>query len=78
MQNIAIIVRRLLSNSAVTKADPRRIPVAESDSRLREAYDVCDEQRDVAAASLIETWIDETERRTWVLFETCQPGDLGR
>lgn len=33
-------------------------------SRLREAHDVCDEARDVATTSLIEVWIDETERRT--------------
>jgi starvation-inducible DNA-binding protein len=38
-------------------------------SRLREAHDVCDERRDVATTSLIEVWIDETERRTWFLFE---------
>ncbi len=38
-------------------------------ARLRAAHDVCDEHRDVATASLIEVWIDETERRTWFLFE---------
>ena len=32
-------------------------------ARLREAHDVCDEHRDIATASLIEVWIDETERR---------------
>ena len=41
-------------------------------SRLREAHNVCDEHRDVATASLIEVWIDETERRTWFLFETTR------
>jgi starvation-inducible DNA-binding protein len=41
-------------------------------ARLREAHDVCDEHRDVATASLIEVWIDETERRTWFLFEAAQ------
>src|SRR5205807_2150325 len=38
-------------------------------ARLREAHDVCDEHRDVATTSLIEIWIDETERRNWFLFE---------
>src|SRR6266404_2677613 len=38
-------------------------------ARLRETHNVCDEHRDVATASLIEVWIDETERRTWFLFE---------
>jgi starvation-inducible DNA-binding protein len=38
-------------------------------ARLREVHNVCDEHRDIATASLIEVWIDETERRTWFLFE---------
>lgn len=42
--------------------------------RLREAHNVCDEHRDIATASLIEVWIDETERRTWFLFEASQRG----
>lgn len=41
-------------------------------SRLRELHDVCDEHRDIATASLIENWIDETERRTWFLFEASR------
>jgi starvation-inducible DNA-binding protein len=44
-------------------------------TRLREAHNVCDEHRDIATASLIEVWIDETERRTWFLFEAGQRGD---
>ena len=43
-------------------------------ARLREAHDLCDEHRDVATASMIENWIDETERRTWFLFETARAG----
>ncbi|HEY8311301.1 MAG TPA: DNA starvation/stationary phase protection protein, partial [Gemmatimonadaceae bacterium] len=39
---------------------------------LRETHNVCEEHRDVASASLIEVWIDETERRTWFLFESGQ------
>jgi len=38
-------------------------------ARLREAHNVCEEHRDVATASLIEVWVDETERRTWFLSE---------
>jgi starvation-inducible DNA-binding protein len=37
--------------------------------RLREAHNVCEEYRDVATTSLIEVWIDESERRSWFLFE---------
>ena len=44
-------------------------------ARLREAHNVCDEHRDIASASLIEVWIDETERRTWFLFESSRHGD---
>ena len=41
-------------------------------ARLRQAHNVCDKHRDVATASLIEVWIDETERRTWFLFEATR------
>jgi starvation-inducible DNA-binding protein len=44
-------------------------------SRLREAHNVCEGHRDIATASLIEVWIDETERRAWFLFETSRHGD---
>jgi starvation-inducible DNA-binding protein len=43
-------------------------------ARLREVHDVCDESSDIASASLIENWIDETERRTWFLFEASRRG----
>jgi starvation-inducible DNA-binding protein len=36
---------------------------------LRATHGVCDRHNDVATASLIEVWIDETERRTWFLSE---------
>jgi starvation-inducible DNA-binding protein len=38
-------------------------------AQMRETHGVCDEQGDVASASLLEVWIDEAERRTWFLFE---------
>lgn len=41
---------------------------------LREAHDICDEFRDIASASLLENWIDETEKRTWFLFEASRKG----
>jgi starvation-inducible DNA-binding protein len=44
-------------------------------ARLREAHGVCEEHEDIATASLIEVWIDETERRTWFLFETSRRRD---
>jgi starvation-inducible DNA-binding protein len=39
---------------------------------LRSAQEICEKQVDVATASLIENWLDETERRTWFLSETVR------
>jgi starvation-inducible DNA-binding protein len=41
-------------------------------AKLREVHDVVDELRDIATASLIENWIDETERRAWFLYEASR------
>jgi starvation-inducible DNA-binding protein len=40
--------------------------------RMRDAHKVADEHEDVATASLIEVWIDQTEKRTWFLFEAAR------
>ena len=42
---------------------------------MRKAHGVCDEHDDVATASLLEVYIDETERRTWFLFEAIRGAD---
>jgi starvation-inducible DNA-binding protein len=39
---------------------------------MRKAHEVADEHDDVATASLIEVWIDQTEKRTWFLFEAAR------
>jgi starvation-inducible DNA-binding protein len=39
---------------------------------LRSNHETCDKYGDVATASLIENWLDETERRTWFLSETVR------
>ncbi len=36
---------------------------------MRAAHNACDEHGDIATASLLENWIDETEKRVWFLFE---------
>jgi len=70
-------LQRVLDNDA-DYVDPSDIiaELAEDNqtlaARLREAHNVCDEHRDVATASLIEVWIDETERRAWFLFEATR------
>jgi len=47
-------------------------------ARLRETHAICDDGGDIASASLIENWIEETERRTWYLFEASRgPDDTG-
>ncbi len=44
-------------------------------ARLREAHNVCEDHKDIATTSLIEVYIDETERRTWFLFESSRSQD---
>jgi starvation-inducible DNA-binding protein len=41
-------------------------------AEMRQVHNVCDKYGDVATASLLEVWIDETERRTWFLFEATR------
>jgi starvation-inducible DNA-binding protein len=40
-------------------------------AEMRKVHEVCDKNGDVATASLLENWIDETERRAWFLSEIC-------
>lgn len=39
-------------------------------SRMLAAHKVCETYKDFATTSVLEIFIDETERRTWFLFET--------
>lgn len=57
------MVRRLLEDNKSYNAN------------LRAAHAVCDDHGDVATASLLEVFIDETERRIWFLFEVAQSGE---
>lgn len=43
-------------------------------AQLRQVHDLCQEHRDIATTSLMEVWIDETERRGWFLFEASRSG----
>jgi starvation-inducible DNA-binding protein len=36
---------------------------------MRSAHELCEKHNDVATTSLIEVWIDQTERRAWFLSE---------
>ena len=48
-------------------------------TNMREAHEIADQNNDSATTSLLENFIDESERRTWFLFEatrvTNQPHD---
>ena len=44
--------------------------------RMREVHDLCDEHNDIATASLLENWIDESEKRVWFLFESGRRGNV--
>jgi starvation-inducible DNA-binding protein len=57
------MVRRLMEDNRSMAANMRR------------AHEICDDHKDVATASLLEVFIDETERRTWFLYEVTQGGE---
>lgn len=59
-----MLLELIADNKAMTKA-------------LREAHGVCDDNDDVATASILELFIDETEKRTWFLFETARNAGPG-
>ena len=42
---------------------------------MRKAHKICDDGEDIASASLLEVFVDETEKRTWFLFEIAQSLD---
>src|ERR1700691_1107055 len=70
-------LQRILDNDA-EYVDPREMlgELREDNvmlaASLREVHGIVDELRDIATPSLIENWIDETERRAWFLFESSQ------
>jgi starvation-inducible DNA-binding protein len=69
--------QRLLDNDADFVPPGTMLAELRDDNRhltsiLREVHSLCDEHGDVATASLVEVWIDETERRTWFLFESAR------
>ena len=68
-------MQRLKDNDADYVTPPDMLAELRDDNKqlaaaMREVHGLCDEHNDVATASLLEVWIDETERRTWFLFET--------
>jgi starvation-inducible DNA-binding protein len=69
--------KRLLDNDAefVTPLDmlaELRGDNKQLTAEMRRTHALCDDHKDVATASLLEVWIDESERRTWFLFEATR------
>jgi starvation-inducible DNA-binding protein len=68
-------LQRLLDNDADYVTPEDMLAELRDDNKqltasMREMHGLCDEYGDVASASLLETWIDQAERRVWFLFET--------
>jgi starvation-inducible DNA-binding protein len=67
-------LQRIVDNDAEYVAPPDMVAELRDDNAgltrsMREVHSLCDEAGDVATASLLENWIDETGKRTWFLFE---------
>jgi DNA-binding ferritin-like protein len=43
---------------------------------VREASGICDERAGPATASLLEIWIDHTEKHVWYVFEACRSDEV--
>lgn len=67
-------VRRIADNDAVYVEPQDMLAELRENNRqllseMRQMHNTCEEYNDVATASLLENWIDQTERRIWFLFE---------
>lgn len=69
-------------NEEFVPAEQMLLRLIEDNRRVAEhqraAIEVCDEGRDHGTGSLLETLLDETERRIWFLYEACQGGQNAR
>jgi starvation-inducible DNA-binding protein len=69
--------QRLIDNNELKVSPPGMLEELLRDNQqltafLRSAHETCAKHEDVATTSLIEVWIDESERRTWFLSETIR------
>ncbi len=70
-------MQRILDNDAEYVDPPDMLAELRDDnlhltSVMRQVHNTCDVHHDVATTSLLEVWIDETERRTWFLYEVSR------
>ncbi len=73
-------VQRVIDNDAGYVAPSDMLSELREDNiqlaeRMRDTHELCEQHQDVATASLLETWIDEAERRVWFLFEATRDGE---
>lgn len=69
-QQPVALYRQQGSGGLLRCRSPHAVSGVDGDGPRRSTHDACEKHNDVATASLIENWIDETERRTWFLSET--------
>jgi starvation-inducible DNA-binding protein len=69
--------QRLLDNDEAYVTPRDRLAELHGDNKqlvaeMRRTHELCEQYGDVATASLLEVWIDETERRAWFLYESTR------
>jgi starvation-inducible DNA-binding protein len=70
-------LKRIADNDAAYVTPPDMLSELYEDNkalilRMRSAHELCGDAADVATTSLLETWIDEAQRRLWFLFEATR------
>jgi starvation-inducible DNA-binding protein len=69
--------QRILDNDAEYVTAQDMLAELQSDnqqltSAMRSVHELCDQCKDVATASVLENWIDQTEQRIWFLYEASK------
>jgi starvation-inducible DNA-binding protein len=70
-------LQRLPDNDADFVTPPDMLSELHEDEKrllriMRALHTLCDEAEDLATASLLENWIDQSQRRGWFLFESTR------
>jgi starvation-inducible DNA-binding protein len=70
-------LQRVADNDAEYVTAPDMLSELHEDEKalvlsMRAVHTLCDDAGDVATASLLENWIDQTQRRSWFLFEATR------
>lgn len=70
-------LQRILDNDAEFVTPPDMLSELREDEKalvlyMRAVHTLCNDTGDVATASLLENWIDQSQRRSWFLFESTR------